>query len=170
MRVRGKIKSKDFFFFDSWMKIGFQSYGQNLILSKPGVSFLHATQCSDTICSGPALKIARSLCIVQIPGSNRLHTQSTMEYHNKGHFITRMIQSTKYFITYRTAQSWLKSSSGKWTKQWVFIISMQPQVMHVGCRLETTSEHLTCRRNSNLQQRIWLQRVGQNPLILASDF
>ena len=25
-------------------------------------------------------------------------------------------------------------------------------------------------RNSNLQQRISLQRVGQNPLILASDF
>ena len=38
------------------------------------------------------LKLARSMCIVQIPGSNRLHTQSTMQYHNKGHFITRMIQ------------------------------------------------------------------------------
>ena len=38
------------------------------------------------------LKLARSLRIVQIPGSNRLHTQSTMQYHNKGHFITRMIQ------------------------------------------------------------------------------
>ena len=57
------------------MKIGFQSSGQNLILSKSGVSILQATQSSDTICSGPALKLARSLCIVQIPGSNRLHTQ-----------------------------------------------------------------------------------------------
>ena len=74
------------------MKIDFKSYGHNLILSIPGVSFLQATQCSDTICSGPTLKMVRSLCIVQIPGSNRLHTQSTMQYHNKGHFITRMIQ------------------------------------------------------------------------------
>ena len=41
------------------MKIDFQSYGQNLILSKPGVSILQATQCSDTICSGPALKIGK---------------------------------------------------------------------------------------------------------------
>ena len=28
-------------------------------------------------------------------------------------------------------------------------------------------EHLNSHRNSNLQQRISLQRVGQNPLILA---
>ena len=44
------------------------------------------------MCSGPALKIARSLCIVQIPGSNRLHTQFHDAISQQGHFITRMIQ------------------------------------------------------------------------------
>ena len=58
--------------------LGFRFYRQHSALI-PSVADLH-------------LKLARSLCIVQIPGSNRLHTQSTMQYHNKGHFITRMIQ------------------------------------------------------------------------------
>ena len=40
---------------------------------------------------------------------------------------------------------------------------MQPQAMHVGCRLETTSEHLKRRQKNNLQQSISLQGVGQNP-------
>ena len=31
-------------------------------------------------------------------------------------------------------------------------------------------EHLNSHRKGNLQQDISLQRVGQNPLILASDF
>ena len=49
-------------------------------------------------CSGPALKMARSLCIVQIPGSNRLHTQFHDEYHNKGQIITRMIHINKVLL------------------------------------------------------------------------
>ena len=40
---------------------------------------------------------------------------------------------------------------------------MQPQAMHVGSRLETTSEHLKRRQKNNLQQSISLQSGGQNP-------
>ena len=50
----------------------------------------------------------------------------------------------------------------------VFIISIQPQGMHVGCRLETLNDHLT-RHLSSLQQRRCCKVVGQNPFILASD-
>ena len=67
-------------------------------LSNPKISILQATQCSYTICSVPALrKMARYLCIEEIPGSNRLHTQSKMQYHNKVSFYYMWIQYYKVF-------------------------------------------------------------------------
>ena len=64
--------------------LGFRFYRQHSALI-PSVADLH-------------LKLARSLCIVQIPGSNRLHTQFHDEYHNKGQIITRMIQINKVLL------------------------------------------------------------------------
>ena len=137
----------------------------NLFYSSPKVSILQATQCSDTICSGPALKMARSLCIVQIPGSNRLHTQFHDEYHNKGQIITRMIQINKVLLL-QVAQFWTGSN--------VFAAEIKLSsessssiCSHRRCMLVVDSkplqEHLNSHRNSNLQQDISLQRVGQNP-------
>ena len=94
MRVYEKDKMKSLFF-SKLNKNRFSILWSNIFLSEHRVSNLQATQCSDTICSGPALKMARSLCIVQISGSNRLHTQFHDEYHNKGQIITRMIQINK---------------------------------------------------------------------------
>ena len=71
---------------------------QGSLLTNPKVSILQATQCSDTIWSIPALrKMARYLCIVQIPGliicTHSLRWNLTTKYH----FITRMIHNYKVF-------------------------------------------------------------------------
>ena len=56
-------------------------------------------------CSGPALKKqARSLCIVLVPGSNRQHTQFTMNTITLCQSITRMIQNLQISITTCIAQ------------------------------------------------------------------
>ena len=53
-------------------------------LSNPKVSILQATQCSDTICSVPALKKNGKVPVYSAnPWIDRLHTQFTMKYHNK---------------------------------------------------------------------------------------
>ena len=49
------------------------------------------------------LEIGKSLCIVQIPGSIRLHTQFMMKYHNFVSIITRMIQVLRKIFDYNSA-------------------------------------------------------------------
>ena len=73
--------------------LGFRTYRQHSALI-PSVADLH-------------LENGKSLCIVQIPGSNRLHTQSKMKYHNNVSIITRDPVLKKIFITNCIARSLL---------------------------------------------------------------
>ena len=65
--------------------LGFRTYRKHSALI-PSVVYLH-------------LKYGRYLCIVQIPGSIRLHTQLRCNITTKYQFITTLIQIWKIFIT-----------------------------------------------------------------------
>ena len=78
-------------------------------------------------------------------------------------------QST--FITICTALGWLKclAAENKLGSESSSSLCSHRRCMSV-VDSKPRQKHLKRHRNSNLQQRISLQRVGQNPLILASDF
>ena len=116
--------------------------------------------------------MARSLCIVQTPGSIHLHTQSKMNIMQMRQILLhRMIQT--YNIHYK-----LHSSRLAFYKVQHNVIKVAvslhhlhvPQAKHVGCRLEILIRNLTHRLNI-LQQEKMLQQGGSEPykMELASD-
>ena len=142
-----------------------------LFLSRLRVSNLQATQCSDTICSGPALKIGKVPVYSANPWINSFAHTVYDGYHNiASDYYTKIQCLRKYSLQLAQHRaSFERVNSGNFIHGVLIIIMRHRRSMLVEDS-KPLSENLT-RHQNNLQQEKLLQRSGSEPykMELASD-